>query len=69
MKYCDVLKECRELATQQGLRFKRSKTVGLINGSACYEIQSGFQCKTLYRGSLALVWENLLNGGYSEIVA
>mgnify|MGYP001207267526 CR=1 FL=1 len=60
----EVIKECRKLAKDQGLTFRRSKTVGTINGAACYEIESGIQHKILYQNNLTLTWENLLNESF-----
>ena len=37
----EIIKECRKLAKEQNIEFKRSKKVGTINGKACYEIESG----------------------------
>lgn len=57
----EIIKECRELAKAQNLTFKRSKKINLINGKACYEIESGIQYKTLHQGSLVTIWETLLS--------
>ena len=55
------MKECRELAKDQSLTFRRSKTVGTINGKACYEIESGIEYKILQQGCLVTIWETLLS--------
>ena len=57
----EIIKECRKLAKNQCLTFKRSKKIGLINGKACYEIESGIQYKTLQQGCLDTVYEMLLS--------
>lgn len=62
INYSEVLKECRKLSKEQGLEFRRSKTVGTINGFACYEIESGIVEYVLHQGSLVNVWEHLLSG-------
>ncbi len=56
-----IVKECRKLAKDQSLTFRRSKTVGNINGKACYEIESGIEYKVLYQNNLMCVWETLLS--------
>lgn len=61
MTHNEVIKECRKLAKDQNIAFKRSKKVGTINGKACYEIESGIQRKTLHQGSLATIYETLLS--------
>lgn len=56
-----TIKECRMLANAQNLTFKRSQSVGLINGKACYEIESGIQYKILSQGCLSTVYNKLLS--------
>ena len=57
----EIIKECRNLAKSQNVTFKRSKKVGTINGKACYEIESGVECKTLHQGCLSTIWDTLLS--------
>ena len=57
----EIIKECRNLAKEQNISFERSKKVGLINGKACYEIESGIECKKLHQGCLNTIWETLLS--------
>ena len=59
----EIIKECRKLAKEQNLTFRRSKTIGLINGKACYEISSRTQYKTLHQAGLIAIWETLLAEG------
>ena len=61
MNINNIIKECRKLAKSQGLTFRRSKKIGLINGRACYEIESGIQYKTLHEGCLDTIYETLLS--------
>ena len=62
----EIIKECRKLAKSQGLTFRRSKKIGLINGKACYEIESGIQYKTLHEGCLDTVYEVLISEYYAN---
>lgn len=39
----ETIKECRKLAQEQNIEFKRSSTVGKINGRACYGLGSGIE--------------------------
>ena len=64
MKYAQMLKECKKLAKSQSLDFKRSKTIALLNNRACYEIESGFQYKVLFRGNLTNVYMVLISEKY-----
>ncbi|AAN55710.1 hypothetical protein DIKCMJMK_00150 [Shewanella oneidensis] len=57
----EMIKECRKLAKEQKIEFKRSKKVGTINGKACYELESGIQHKTLHQGCLNTIYETLLS--------
>ena len=57
----EIIKECRLLAKNQSLTFKRSKKIGLINGKACYEIESGIQYKILSHGCLSAIHDKLLS--------
>jgi len=57
----EIMKECRVLAREQNLTFKRSENVGTINGKACYNIESGIEYKTLHQGCLVTIWETLLS--------
>lgn len=66
MTYSEILKECRSLAKEQNITFRRSRTVSLINGKACYDLQSGIQSKNLCRGSLIAVWETLLSENFAN---
>ena len=62
MNYNEIIKECRALAKAQNLSFRRSKRINTICGKACYEIESGIECKKLHNGSLVTIWETLLSG-------
>jgi hypothetical protein len=62
----EIIKECRLLAKEQGVKFQRCKTIGKIGDFACYEIESGICHKSLYQGKLVDVWENLLSETYSN---
>jgi hypothetical protein len=61
MKSSEIIKECRELAKNQSLTFRRSKTINEINNRACYEIESGIEYKILHQGNLETIWETLLS--------
>ena len=62
MTHNEIIKECRKLAKEQNIEFKRSNNVGKINGKACYEIESGIQYKTLHQGCLDTIYKTLLSG-------
>ena len=62
MKYSELLKECKKLAKEQCIEFKRSVSVNKINNSACYELESGIQNKKLHQGSIETIYETLLSG-------
>ena len=66
MNHSDTLKECRKLAKNQNVTFKRSKKVNKINGLACYEIESGKQYKTLHQGCLNSIYDTLLSESLSN---
>ena len=66
MKRSLIIKECRLLARASNIVFKRSKTIDKINGKACYEIESGIECKTLAQGSLIQIWEDLASQYYAN---
>ena len=57
----EIIKECRTLAKNQNLTFRRSKTANKINGKACYKLESGIEFKTLHQGSLKTIWLTLLS--------
>ncbi len=59
----EIIKECRALAKEQNLTFRRSKEVNKINNKACYEIESGIEYKILHQGCLVTIWETLLSEG------
>jgi len=61
MKTNEILRECHKLAKEQGLSFRRSKSVNTINGKACYEIESGIEYKVLHKGCLNTIWDTLLS--------
>lgn len=63
----ETIKECRKLAKEQNVVFKRSKKVGTMNGKACYEIESGIMQKTLCQGSLGTIHETLLSGDCADL--
>ncbi len=57
----EIMKECRKLAKEQSIEFKRSKTVGNINGRACYELHSGLFYKVLHQGCVETIYDTLLS--------
>lgn len=61
MNSSEIMKECRKLAKEQSIEFKRSKKVGKINGRACYELHSGLFYKVLHQGSIETIYETLLS--------
>jgi hypothetical protein len=61
MNSSEIIKECRTLAKNQNLTFRRSKAVNKINSKACYEIESGIEFKTLHQGCLNTIWLTLLS--------
>lgn len=63
----EIIKECRKLAKEQNIVFRRAKTVNTINGYAAYELESGIQYKVLYQAPLTQVWGNLLNESFSGL--
>ena len=67
MTHQDIMKECRKLAKEQSLTFRRSKTVSKINGAACYEIESGIQHKVLHQGSSTTIWGTLLSECFKNL--
>ena len=62
MNYSEIIKDCKKLAKSQQIEFKRSKSINTINGLACYELESGFQYKTLHQGCLDTIYQTLLSG-------
>jgi len=66
MKHNEVIKNCRILAKEQNLTFRRSKKISTINGKTCYEIESGIQYKTLQQDCISTIYATLYSGSLAN---
>lgn len=56
-----IIKECKKLAQEQNIEFRRSETINTINTRACYELDSGIEYKILHQGCLNTIYETLIS--------